>query len=95
MTLTRQQSLVLAGLVLAVAVLVLCSPWSPLVRKAAPDGLEGVTWSPQQPLRPHLARGGIWHPDVAGEGRTGLLTHGWAWISCPPTEQTGPGVTSA
>jgi hypothetical protein len=92
---TREQMLA-CGAVLAAAVLgfVFLSPWSPLVQKAAPDGLEGVTWSPHT-LSPHRIRGGLFHPPVCGEGRTGLMAHGWAWISSPPSEVTGPGVTSA
>lgn len=95
MRLSQGQAFLLAGVVLGAVAVVLLSPWSPLVQHAAPDGLEGVTWSPPQPLKPHLARGGLFHPPLAGEGRTGLMVHGWAWISAPPSEVTGPGVTGA
>lgn len=90
-----REQLTAAAAVAAVLLLgVLISPWSPLVTKAAPQGQEGMTWSPMQPRVPHYARGGLWHPPTAGEGRTGLLKHGWAWIADPPSEVTGPGVTN-
>jgi hypothetical protein len=71
---------------------VMLSPWSPLAQKAAPQGQEGLTWSPMAP-RPHYARGGLFHPPVAGQGRTALIRNGWAWIADPPSEVTGPGVS--
>jgi hypothetical protein len=78
--------------VLALGVCVVLSPWSPLVQKAAPEGQEGVTWSPNI-VRAHVTRGGLYHPPVCGEGRTGLIEHGWDWISSPPSEVTGAGWT--
>jgi hypothetical protein len=76
------------------AALLLLLPGSPLAKRAeaVSGGWAGTTWSPQKPRVPHYCRGGLYHPDVAGEGRTGLLMHGWAWITDPPSERTGPGV---
>lgn len=87
---TPQNAALLAvGGAVALAVAFL-SPLSPLVRKAAPEGLQGVTWNPYNP-RPHVTRGGLYHPPLCGQGRTGLLENGWAWITNPPSEQTGAG----
>lgn len=95
MTLSREQALLVAGVVLGAIAMVLLSPWSPLTQKAAPQGQEGQTWGPGQPLVPYLARGGLYHPPLAGEGRTGLLAHGWEWIANPPAAVQGPGVGNA
>lgn len=95
MTLTQGQALGIGALIVGVLAFCVLSPWSPVARKAAGDGWDGVTWSPTQPLAPHLARGGLWHPPLCGEGRTGLLQHGWAWVSEPPPEVQGPGVSDA
>jgi len=77
----------LGAVALAVAFL---SPLSPLVKRTAPDRLQGVTWAPYSP-QPHVARGGLLHPPLCGQGRTALLENGWAWITNPPSEQTGAG----
>lgn len=92
---TRDQAALLALLGAAVILGVLASPWSPLARQAAPEGWEGTTWSPAKPRVPHYARGGLWHPPVAGQGRTALIRNGWDWIATPPSEVTGPGVSDA
>jgi hypothetical protein len=89
---SRDAATAAAAVAAVVLLAVLISPWSPLTRKAAPDGLEGTTWSPSQPRVGHYARGGLWHPPVAGQGRTALIRNGWAWIASPPSEVTGPGV---
>ena len=85
--------MVLLGAVVAVgAVILLASPLSPVAQAAGGvSGLQGVTWSPQRPAG-HQAIGGLWHPPTCGQGRTGLIRYGWAWISQPPSEmQTGLG----
>lgn len=76
---------------------VLLAPMSPLVKnaRALEQGWAGTVWSPYKPRVPHYARGGLYHPAVAGEGRTALLEHGWGWICDPPGEATGPGVADA
>jgi hypothetical protein len=81
----------------AAAVLVLlAAPASPLAKRAAAvDGWTGTTWAPDKPRVPYYATGGLYHPPVAGEGRCGLLKHGWAWIADPPSERTGPGTADA
>jgi hypothetical protein len=91
----RDKALLCAAVVAAAAAGLLLSPLSPLARAAAGgpgvSGLEGVTWSPAKPAG-HLAQGGLWHPPLCGQGRTGLIRYGWAWISQPPSEaQTGLG----
>lgn len=86
----RQTACLLAlGGAVALAV-AFVSPLSPLVRKAAPEGWEGTTWSPFSPTA-HVARGGLYHPPLCGQGRTGLIENGWAWITNPPSENTGAG----
>lgn len=87
------QMLLLAVGAAAIGVLLL-APQSPLAAKAnaVATGWEGTTWSPQKPRKPYYCRGGLLHPAVAGEGRTALLMHGWAWITDPPSEQPGPGL---
>lgn len=96
MTLTKEQSFLIAGVFLGAVAVVMLSPMSPLTRKAAvTGGWEGTTWSPAQPRVPYYGRGGLYHPPVCGEGRTGLLRHGWGWIADPPSELTGPGVADA
>lgn len=96
MTLTREQGLALGFAAVAVLLGFIMSPWSPLTQKAAVGaGWEGTTWSPQQPRVGHYARGGLYHPATCGEGRTGLLMHGWGWIADPPSERTLPGVADA
>jgi hypothetical protein len=87
---TREQAAMLAAAGLAALAVAFLSPLSPLVRKTAPDGLQGVTWAPFNP-QPHQARGGLYHPPLCGQGRTALLENGWAWITNPPSEQTGAG----
>ena len=87
---SREQALLIGAVVLAFLAACLFSPWSPLARKAAPDGFQGSTWSPAQPYQ-HVTSGGLYHPQVCGEGRTGLIQHGWEWIANPPSEVTGPG----
>jgi hypothetical protein len=52
--------------------------------------MEGVNWAPFDP-QPHHARGGLYHPPLCGQGRTALLENGWAWITNPPSENTGAG----
>lgn len=90
MTLTREQALWLAVLGAAAVAVAFLSPWSPLARKASPDGMEGVTWSPVNP-QPHRSRGGLYHPPLCGQGRTALIANGWAWITNPPSENVGAG----
>lgn len=90
MTLTREQGLLAAVVVVGALVWVCVSPWSPLASKASPDGFDDVTWSPSKPFQ-HKATGGLFHPAVCGRGRTELIRNGWGWISNPPSEQTGPG----
>jgi hypothetical protein len=87
---TPDQARLLAALGLVAVAVAFLSPWSPLARQAAPDGLQGVRWSPYDP-QPHVARGGLYHPRLCGQGRTALLENGWAWITNPPSEQTGAG----
>lgn len=90
---TSSGTLLLAAGAAAVGIL-LIAPMSPLSKRAAAEreGWAGTTWSPYKPRVPYYCRGGMYHPPVAGEGRTGLLAHGWGWISDPPTESTGVGV---
>jgi hypothetical protein len=88
--LTRQQAAVLAAVGAVAVAVAFLSPWSPLARKAAPDGMEGVNWAPFDP-QPHRARGGLYHPPLCGQGRTALLENGWQWITNPPSENTGAG----
>lgn len=92
---TRDQAVLLIAVAAAVALGVCFSPWSPVAQAAVPAGWTGTTWAPTLPQAPHYSRGGLYHPAVCGEGRTALLRHGWAWISQPPSEETGPGVDSA
>lgn len=92
---TRDQALLCAGLVGVAAVGLAVSPLSPLAKRAGDgqgvSGLQGVTWSPARP-QGHNARGGLWHPPLCGQGRTGLIQYGWAWIAQPPSEsQVGLG----
>jgi hypothetical protein len=91
---TDVQMILLAVGAAAVGVLML-APGSPLAQQAnaVASGWQGTTWSPQRPRIAYYCRGGLLHPKVAGEGRTGLLRHGWGWISDPPSEQMGPGVS--
>ena len=90
---TDAQLWLLAAGAAAIGVLML-APASPLAKSAnaVAAGWQGTTWSPQKPRVPYYCRGGLLHPAVAGEGRTGLVTHGWDWIADPPSELTGPGV---
>jgi hypothetical protein len=92
----RDTAIVLLAAGVAAAAVILLAPASPLAKQAAAaEGWQGTTWSPQRPRVPYYCRGGLYHPPVAGEGRTGLLEHGWAWIADPPSEATGPGVSDA
>lgn len=86
-------ALLLAAAAGGAAAVVLMSDWSPMARKAqaVSGGWQGTTWGPQTPRVPYYCRGGLYHPPVAGEGRTGLLMHGWGWIADPPSERSGPG----
>jgi hypothetical protein len=90
---TDAQLWLLAAGAAAIAVLML-APSSPLAQQAnaVAAGWQGTTWSPQKPRKAYYCRGGLFHPAVAGEGRTGLMAHGWGWIADPPSERTGPGV---
>ncbi len=87
---SRQDAALLAALGAVVLAVAFLSPLSPLVKRTAPDGLQGVVWAPYDP-QPHVARGGLYHPPLCGQGRTALLENGWAWITNPPSEQTGAG----
>lgn len=82
-----------AGLAAAVAL----SDWSPLTAKAnqqaVASGWAGTTWSPTQPRVPYYCRGGLFHPPLAGQGRSALIAEGWGWIADPPGEHSGPGVS--
>jgi hypothetical protein len=70
----------------AAAVLVfLISPLSPLAQAAGAAGMEDLTWSPSKPVQ-HKTRGGLFHPKIAGQGRTGLIDQGYAWLEEPPSE---------
>ena len=92
----RDTAMLLLAAGAAAVLLLLIAPASPLARRAAAvDGWTGTTWAPDKPLVPHYCRGGLWHPPVAGEGRTGLIKHGWAWITDPPSERMGPGPLDA
>jgi|HubBroStandDraft_3_1064219.scaffolds.fasta_scaffold00627_12 hypothetical protein len=85
----------LLGLGAAAVAVFLLAPASPLAKQAnaVAEGWAGTTWSPYKPRVAYYCRGGLYHPAVAGEGRNGLLAHGWAWISDPPSELgPGPGV---
>jgi hypothetical protein len=86
------QTVLLGAGAVAVGIL-LVAPLSPLSKhaQAEGEGWTGTTWSPYKPRKPYYCRGGIYHPPVAGEGRSGLLAHGWAWIADPPGEVTGAG----
>jgi hypothetical protein len=93
---TRQTALLLLAAGAAAVLVLLLAPASPLARRAAAvDGWTGTTWAPAGPKVPYYCRGGLYHPPVAGEGRTGLLEHGWAWITDPPSEHAGPGPADA
>jgi hypothetical protein len=91
----RDTAYLIAAAAGAAAVYLLIGSSSPLAKKAnaVAQGWQGTTWSPYQPRVPYYCRGGLFHPPVAGEGRTGLLMHGWGWVANPPSEATGPGVT--
>jgi hypothetical protein len=92
----RDTAMILLAAGAAAVLVLLAAPVSPLAKRAAAiDGWTGTTWSPQNPRVPYYCRGGLYHPPVAGEGRSGLLRHGWAWISDPPSERTGPGTDDA
>jgi hypothetical protein len=90
---TREQALVLAAVAVGAVLACMLSPWSPLAQQAAvQSGGQGTTWAPYHPRVPYYQRGGLYHPPVAGLGRTCLLLYGWDWIASPPSEITGPGV---
>lgn len=92
----NRDTALLLGAAVAVALgFMLVSPWSPLVQQTAiAEGHEGTTWSPRNPRVPYYQRGGLYHPPLTGQGRSGLILNGWAWIADPPSEVTGPGVSS-
>ena len=90
----RDVLLIAGGVGLGLLLVACLSPWSPLVKTAVPEGWSGTTWGPHT-TQDTQTRGGLYHPDVCGENRSGLIEHGWEWIANPPSELTGPGVGNA